>query len=261
MSAPLPASISRAAQAVLPALEQAARATGVDFQALFHTARLESGFNPAARAATSSATGLFQFIDSTWLATLARHGPRHGIVAATRADALALRTDPQVAALMAAEHMGENAARITQQTGRRPGATELYLAHFLGVGGATRFLGTLDRSPDTPGVQLFPAAAKANRAIFFHKSGEARSLSEIRDLFARRLGLAEASPAAPRAAATATAADPAASGMMAPESGTGTGTTVPPGSAARLPGLPAASLPNPRLAAQAAYLLLAELGV
>lgn len=257
MSAPIPASISRAAQAVLPALEQAARRTGVDFQALFHTARLESGFNPAARARTSSATGLFQFIDSTWLSTIARHGPRHGITPASRTEALALRTNPQVAALMAAEHMGDNAARIEQATGRKPGTTDLYLAHFLGAGGAARFLGALDRNPDTPGVQLFPAAAKANRTIFFHKSGEPRSLSDIRDLFARKLGL----PDATQPAAISPTLQRAATGTTLPDSGNEPGTSVPPALAARITGFASAPPTNPRLAAQAAYLLLAELGV
>lgn len=266
MSVPIPAAMSRAAEAVLPALEQAARRTGADFSALFHTARLESGFNPAVRARTSSATGLFQFIDATWLNTLARHGARHGIAPTSRAEALALRTNPQVAALMAAEHMADNATRIEQATGRKPGATELYLAHFLGVGGATKFLGALDRNPETPGIQLFPAAARANRAIFFDRSGEPRSLAGIRDLFARKLGMMPApaaSQAQNRGLSTQLAAAIAA-GTVVPEAGAATGTTVPPVVALAAPlgasGLAAAPPPNPRLAAQAARLLLAELG-
>ena len=57
----------------------AAQATSVDFNYLLAQAEVESAMNPTARAATSSATGLYQFIDSTWLDTVKKHGPRFGL--------------------------------------------------------------------------------------------------------------------------------------------------------------------------------------
>lgn len=240
----LPAALQRAGAAVAPAIAAAAEATGVDFRALFETARLESGFRPGARAATSSATGLFQFIDSTWLAVLARHGSRHGLAPASRAEALALRADPRAAALMAGAFMAENRDRIESALGRAASATDLYLAHFLGAGGAVRFLSALARAPETIGAELFPAAARANRGIFF-AGGAPRSLADIHALFQRRLGI----------------------GSDVPESPATAGTRVPPGgSAAVEPAQPAplappdASAMEARRAAQAAYLLLASLG-
>jgi hypothetical protein len=173
---------------VAPALAEAARRTGVPFEALFHTARLESGFNPEARARTSSATGLFQFIDSTWLNTLARHGARHGLAPASRREALQLRRDPYAASLMAAHHMADNAAVLAERTGRQPGRVELYLAHFLGAGGAADFLDRMADAPDAPAADALPAAARANRSVFF-AGGRARSLAEVYDLFARKLGV------------------------------------------------------------------------
>lgn len=271
MAFALPPTVARAADAVRPALEDAARRTGVAFEALFHTARLESGFDPDARARTSSATGLFQFVERTWLDTLARHGPRHGITAASTSDALALRKNPAVAALMAAEHMGDNAARLQRATGRKPGTTELYLAHFLGAGGAAKFLGALDRAPDTPGIQLFPAAAKANRAIFFEPAGQPRTLAAIRNLIAGKLGLGDGAPPPAQTRSPALAAAlRQASGTTVPQTGRTAGHLVPAwaeaspahplpdGLAARLAGVAA---PDPALAAQAARLLLAELGI
>ncbi|MFQ3664716.1 MAG: transglycosylase SLT domain-containing protein, partial [Sphingomonadaceae bacterium] len=163
----IPAALQRAAGAVAPAIAAAAERTGVDFRALLDTARLESGFNPAARARTSSATGLFQFIDSTWLSMLQRHGAKHGIQAENRADALALRTNPHVAALMAGEFMAENGRVLEGALGRAVGAADLYLAHFLGAGGAVRFLKAMGAAPQTEAASLFPAAARANRSIFF----------------------------------------------------------------------------------------------
>jgi hypothetical protein len=242
---------SVAARRVAPALADAARRTGVPFEALFNTARLESGFNPEARARTSSATGLFQFIDSTWLDTLARHGARHGLNPASRAEALDLRRDPVAASLMAAAHMADNAAALAGRTGQQPGQVELYLAHFLGVGGAARFLDGLAAQPDRSAAALMPAAARANRAIFF-ADGRSRSLSEVHDLLARKLG---AAPAQPGDRAPAEALPAMQLAAMAPSEQS-------PGSAALSsdalqPAVPqSAALQSARLA----YLLLADLG-
>ena len=49
------------------AIRQAASETGTDFDYLWRTAKRESGLDPSARASTSSATGLFQFTNQTWL--------------------------------------------------------------------------------------------------------------------------------------------------------------------------------------------------
>ncbi len=181
------AQFGAAALRVAPAIARAAGRVGEDFAALLHTARLESGFNTAARAPTSSATGLFQFIDSTWLALLSRHGPRHGIAPETRAQALALRRDPQVASLMAAEFMAENRRALEGALGRPVSVTDLYLAHFLGAGGAVRFLAAMAAEPGRAAADLFPRAAAANRSLFF-AGGVPRSLAELHALFARRLG-------------------------------------------------------------------------
>src|ERR1043166_2782691 len=63
---------------VVGAIREAARATGVSFQYLLATAQVESGLNPSASVRSSSAKGLFQFIDQTWLATLKDAGPGLG---------------------------------------------------------------------------------------------------------------------------------------------------------------------------------------
>lgn len=238
-----------AASRVMPALAEAARQTGVPFEALYHTARLESGFDPDARARTSSATGLFQFIDSTWLQTLAKHGARHGLSPASRAEALAMRRDPYAASLMAANHMADNAAVLADRTGRTPGPVELYLAHFLGAGGAVAFLDRLAEAPDAPAAPLLPAAARANRSIFF-SDGRPRSLAEVHDLFARKLsGGAAPAPSLPRVRY----AD--SSGPDGPEAMSG------PGGSPLTPSPGDGRAPDRALAsARLAYLLLADMG-
>src|SRR6058998_3895754 len=66
------------AAGITGAIRQAAGQTGASFQYLLATAQIESGLNPTRKAPTSSATGLFQFIDQTWLATMKEAGPGLG---------------------------------------------------------------------------------------------------------------------------------------------------------------------------------------
>jgi hypothetical protein len=167
------------------AIARAAQATGVDFNYLLAQARMESGLNPAARAATSSAAGLYQFTGSTWLSMLDKHGAAYGLPgmsdnSVARGQLLALRADPELSALMAGELAGDNREYLTGQLGREPDHTELYLAHFLGAEGAGRFLGALATNPGQSAAALLPKAAAANRAIFFG-SGGARSVGEVMD--------------------------------------------------------------------------------
>jgi hypothetical protein len=192
-------------QQVVGAIAEAARVTGVDFSYLMGQAQLESGLNPAARARTSSATGLYQFIDQSWLAVLDRHGGDHGLgwasAAITRGangrytvadpDArraiMGLRTDPVIAARMAAEHAADNRAYLEPRIGRAAEPVDLYLAHFLGAGGASRFLSAHAQDPGANAAALFPRAAAANRNIFYARDGSPRTLAEVRDRFASRL--------------------------------------------------------------------------
>ncbi len=172
---------------VVAAIRKASQRTGVDFGYLLAQAHLESGLNPDAKARSSSARGLYQFIESTWIASYQRNGARYGLrdgasaapAPASRAALLALRSDPSAAAVLAAADALDNAAVLKPVLGRAPGPTELYLAHFLGSSGAARFLTVWQRSPGTSAAALFPREAKANRAIFFAAGGAPRSLAEV----------------------------------------------------------------------------------
>lgn len=187
------------------AIAAASRRTGIDFNYLLGQAQLESGMRPDARAATSSATGLYQFVEQSWLAVVKQHGAEHGLGwaadsirrgangrlnvadAGTRAAILRLRSDANTAALMAAEHAADNREAIETGTGRSATGTDLYLAHFLGLGGARRFLSAMTADPDRAAAGLFPAAARANRNVFYDRDGSARSLGAIYRRFAERL--------------------------------------------------------------------------
>lgn len=187
---------------IASAIRMASANTGVDADFLFRQAELESGFDPDARARTSSAEGLYQFIEQTWLQTVKRHGERHGLgwaaarisqtgnrfsVSEDAREVLALRNDPQAAATMAAAFASDNRNHLQNALGRPVNGTEMYLAHFLGPAGAARFLRAHDSAPDSPASHLLPDAARTNRPVFFTQSGRPRTVGEIYRNFAGKL--------------------------------------------------------------------------
>jgi hypothetical protein len=190
---------------VAGAVENAALRTGVNFAYLMQKAVIESGSNPEARSKTSSAAGLFQFTNQTWLRMIKGHGAEYGLGAyasqiqverdgtayvsdpAMRQAILDLRMDPQVSAEMAGELDKDNGAALQRNTGVTPGPTELYLAHFLGASGASELLNTMRANPNATAADILPRAASANPSIFYTADGQPRTVGEIYSTFAEKL--------------------------------------------------------------------------
>ena len=169
-------------------IKQAASTSGASFEYLLTTAKMESNFNPKAAASTSSARGLFQFIDQTWLGTVKEAGSQLGY--GKYADAIAknsdgsysvsdptaraaimkLRDDPDAASTMAAVLTQSNGFKLTGRLGRRPTDAELYMAHFMGVGGAAKLISNAEDNPQANAARMFPHAAEANRSIFYDRT-------------------------------------------------------------------------------------------
>lgn len=191
------------AQSITQALKTVSR-TGSDFAYLLRTCGIESGFNPEATARGSSATGLFQFTEQTWLQMVKSHGSQYGLGnyaaqiqtnadgslsvhdAATRRAILDLRKDPQTSAAMACELNKSNTAILKKNVGGSVGPTELYLAHFLGAGGASSFLNALHSNPGAIAANIVPAAAAANSSLFYGASGQPNSVEQIYQHFAQK---------------------------------------------------------------------------
>lgn len=199
-------------ESVRAAIGRAAERTGANFTYLLNQAKSESGLNPMAKASTSSAGGLYQFIDQSWLGVLKQHGEEHGYGWATdaikwqggrwRVDpglkqaVFNLRNDPEASALMAGEFAQDNARGLEAKLGRTPTSGDLYFAHFLGLAGAKKFLSAAQANPNASAASLFPREAAVNRSIFYTRGGEARSLGQVYALMARKVdGPAELPPA------------------------------------------------------------------
>jgi hypothetical protein len=214
-----PARETQPTNPVVSAIREGAEKTGTGFDYLLKTAQRESALTPDAKAKTSSATGLFQFIEQTWLAMVKQEGSKQGL--STYADAISatdggrltvadpvarekilqLRNDPQIAAVMAGALTKKNGEQLTSALGRQPNAGELYMAHVLGSRGAADLIQSASSDPTRIAARDFPDAAAANRGIFYDKAGRARTVQEVYGVLAAshastQLGAATAANAA-----------------------------------------------------------------
>jgi hypothetical protein len=212
---------------IVDTILRASKLTGADPVYMMALADKESSFLPGNKASTSSAVGLFQFISSTWLEAVRSFGPLHGLIAeaqaivgsgakidvtdgAMRQHILGLRRNPYISALMAAEMMKRDKAKIETKLGRRLSRSEFYLSHFFGVDSASKFIALVDDTPKKSARDAFPAAAKSNKSLFFTKDGKkSRQLSvaevydRIDDMIDKRLNRYEAVSALATADASA----------------------------------------------------------
>jgi len=218
----LSALVQRAGSQITSAIKKAAAKTGVDFAYLMEKASAESSFNAKAQSKSSSASGLYQFIESTWLNMVKDHGEKYGMgdlaakindngkVAdpAVKKQILELRKDPEKAALMAAEFAAGNQDYLQRHLDKNYGdigSTELYMAHFMGAGGATAFLNAMKENPLANAADMFPKAARANHNVFYDsKTEQSRTLAGIYDFFDKKFGNSPAVMSAPAQVATNT---------------------------------------------------------
>ncbi|HUG63066.1 MAG TPA: transglycosylase SLT domain-containing protein [Methylomirabilota bacterium] len=211
------------------AFDAASSTTGTSFDYLVKTAQRESAMNPTAKASTSSATGLFQFIESTWLETMKLSGHEFGLGdiadkitidssgkyrvpdAEDRKDILALRNDPEISSMMAGALTRRNGAYLAGRLGRPATSGELYIAHFLGAAGAANLIGLAAARPDAAAADHFPRQAAANRPIFYERGQPATVAAVYADLVSKHGGGDGSQPLTPMLTAFAAPAAPVAS--------------------------------------------------
>jgi hypothetical protein len=179
------------------AFRVASEATGASFDQLARTAARESDVRPELGSSTSSAKGLYQFVDQTWYELIKKEGPAVGLDrlaaaitsdgkggwtvadATDKAKILSLKTDPLVSSIMAGRFTAANTRLLTDSLGRAPGDGEVYAAHVLGAAGATKLVRMAESEPNTSASLAFPKAAAANPDLFYGKTGKARTAAEL----------------------------------------------------------------------------------
>ena len=209
------AAVANGVSKVTGAIQQAAQSTGISFDYLLATARIESNLNPGAQAPTSSAKGLYQFVDQTWLGTMKQAGPALGYSQyanaitkgsdgrydvsdpAMREQIMKLRSDPTASAMLAGAFTRINASQVSAAIGRQPTEGELYMAHFMGSDGAAKLISAASSQPQASASALFPQAAAANPSIFNNRSRTPRSVSEVYANLAGRFETARSMTGAP----------------------------------------------------------------
>lgn len=195
-------------QSIVERVVKAAQSTEMDPALLMAIADKESNFSSTAKAKTSSASGLFQFVEKTWLKAVKSFGGRYGhgeaadaiagaentpqsIAPHRRAQILNLRNDPYLSAALAAEMLKKDSAKIAEKIGRPLTPGETYLIHFLGPDDAARFMKTMEEAPHTSAAALLPKPARANRPIFYEQAGrkmKVRTVSEVHEAFETMIG-------------------------------------------------------------------------
>jgi len=216
----LPTEIA-ASEGVRRAIAIAAERVGVARDYLVAVAALESSLDPTAKAQGTSAAGLYQFTEDTWLRAVKVFGPSHGLgeeAAQIKVDAqgrvsmrrgaqrtalMRRRYDPAIAALLAAELARDNERRLAHVLGRPVTPAETYIGHFLGLPQAARLITAAAATPHMAAARLMPAAAESNPDIFGAPGERVAAGAIVRaiDTYFRRdvprLGAAEAGATAP----------------------------------------------------------------
>ena len=144
------------------------KSTGIPVELLTMIAAQESGFDPNIKAKTTSATGLFQIIGSTWSSLAPRLTKEFGIQNPNIRN-------PLHNTLAIALYMKDNAKIIKNAVaaaGKPLDAAALYSANFFGAGGAKTFFEALARDPNTPMTSVFkPNVIAANKWLAGHTTG------------------------------------------------------------------------------------------
>ena len=177
-------------------LKRASDSHDVNYDYMVKTAQRESSFNPSAKARTSSAAGLFQFTEQTWLQMVKKHGSEFGLerevmhIAKERDGRLSIRHEgmrnhilnlrhsPELASQMAARFTEGNKAVLHNKIGRVPTDGELYAAHFLGANGAVKLIEAMENNPKQRADRVFPSAARSNKPVFY-EGGKALSVAQL----------------------------------------------------------------------------------
>lgn len=158
-------------------INSSAAQAGLNPEFVQKVAQVESGMNPNARNPNSSASGLFQFTNSTWREVVNKYGKEYGINVRDK-------NNPQANAQMASLYLRDNANKLARILGREPSRGEVYASHFLGFGGANKLIKNYGKGQIA--ASLFPREAKANRSVFY-QNGRPITVEELYNYFSKQM--------------------------------------------------------------------------
>jgi hypothetical protein len=162
---------------VAAVLQQKGYKAGLDSSGIKResTPKSEVNYDIPNTGGTSTARGVGQFIDRTWLETVkdpAFAKDNNIPQGMTDQQLLDLRKDPALSINATAFYASRNKKIIENSIGRPVDDAELYLGHLLGAGGAIAFIKTQQNEPATIAANLMPEAAKANKPLFYMDAGK-----------------------------------------------------------------------------------------
>ena len=182
-------SLARAAEAAGTQSSAESRRLGMtrgsgssDASYLKKIAQVESSGKANAKADTSSAAGLFQFTEGTWKQMTKQMGLNYS---------LEDRFDPKKSEEVASYFTKQQRRQLEKGTGRDASDADMYMAHFLGAGGATKFLNAMAKNPNAPASEgADEKALQANKSIFYNKEGQMRSLQDVYNIMSNKISKA-----------------------------------------------------------------------
>ena len=141
----------------------------------------ESGGNPNAKNPMGTASGKYQFIESTWKNMTKKYGLNY-----TLDDRFDPKKSEQVTRLFTAE----NENYLKSKVGRELNDGDRYLAHFLGAGGASNLLSTMQKNPNAPiSTVMSPNAINSNRSVTVNKDGSLKTVSDVYNWASKKMSV------------------------------------------------------------------------
>jgi len=177
---------------IVGAIRMASIKNNFDFAYMMELAETESSFRYNIKSKSSSAKGLYQFIETTWLTMLRKHGAKYKLDNEAQTynpiiekELIALRSNPRLSALISVDFQKINLNREKcYLQDREISRTDLYLSHFLGINDSIVFLQQLKKTPKAIAADSFTAAAKYNKYIFYNRKKHiSKSPSDMQEVY------------------------------------------------------------------------------